>query len=171
MTQINIEEILMKDDLFREHFVAKYPPKYKKRYISPKFLKKYPELNSPIKWLNEYVEFPYIEDNFHLIPEGGMTRRELRIEIEKRYGKEARDFIERNKLAKNKSLTGVWATSSWIVDSLNGKYPELKKKAEELVEITLENTERYLDMNLKEKFELARGIEEKVYEMLGEISG
>ena len=162
-----IEEILMRDELYRKHFVAKHPPKYKfSGQINPDFLGRHHSADYAINKLIEYIRFPLIEDNFHLIEEGTLLRKAWRRELGNKYGKEIWEFMSENKLRKNAGLVLPYNVSSIIEAYLGDEYPRLREDAERIINLSVDNTETYLDMNLHEKIELIRDIEDKSYEFL-----
>ena len=162
-----IEEILMNDELYRKHFVAKHPPKYEfSGEINPVFLGRNSSSDYGINWLKDYMGFPLVEDNFHLIEGGNIKRKKWRKEIEEKYGKEAREFVENNKLRKNVGLIGVCNATSLVESFFGEEYLQLRKYAEEIMDFGVDNREAYLDMNVSQKIELVRKMEDKAYEFL-----
>ena len=162
-----IEEILMHDELYRKHFVAKHPPKYKfSGEINPAFLGRHQSADYAINKLIEYIKFPLVEDNFHMIEEGTLLRKAWRKELGNRYGKEIWEFMNENKLRKNAGLVLPYNVSSIIEAYLGNEYPKLRKYAEGIINLGVDNTETYLDMNLLQKIELVRKMEDQAYEFL-----
>jgi hypothetical protein len=166
----NIEKILMKDDLFREHFIEKLPAKYEySGKINPAFLGINSSLDYALSWFKDYTGFPLLKDNFVLFPNGHILRREWRTELITRYGKEAEKFFKENKLRRTISLLGLNSASSFIDSDLGGKYPIIGNQAKELMGITDEHLEDYLQMNQDEKITLIRELEDKVHEFVPKL--
>jgi hypothetical protein len=160
-----IEEILMNDELYREHFVAKYPPKYEfSGKINPSILGRDSSVDKLAKWLARYIGFRLIEENF---PEH-TSRRIWKKEFEMKYGIEAKKFLDENKLRTNTSLQGLWSLSSLICYSfLAEEIPTLIEKAKGIIKVT-EGID-YDKMNNLEKIDFVRGMEDRAYGILQEI--
>ena len=161
-----IEEIFMQDELFRQHFVAKHPPKYEfSGEINPVFLGRDSSLDFYLDWIKKYVAFSLIEDDFSMNEHS--LRRKWRRELIEKYGKEAEKFLKTNNKLRGNILSGVYGGGSIIVDSLGNEFPELGKKAVKVIELTDSNTTEYLsEKNISERIELVRKIEDRVYDLL-----
>lgn len=163
--------MLMKDELFREHFVKIHPPKYEySGKINPVFLGRNSSLDYAFNWMKDYIGFPLIEDNFVFTPSEGYKRKEWRKELIRIYGEETEEFFKNNKLRKNISMGGVWAASSIIDSELGENYPSLGKEARALIKIAEEQSENYLQMEKGKKISFVRMIEDEVYEFLKSLS-
>ncbi len=161
-----IEEILMQDELFRKHFVAKHLPKYEfSDEISPTFLGRDSHLDHVISWLKNYIGFPLIEDNFVLVPLEHSLRRQWRKELETKYGEDAGKFMKENKLRKNVS-TGLWASGNFINTILGDEFPELTRYTGEIIKLTEEHSGDYIEMNISERIALTRKLEDEAYKIL-----
>lgn len=160
-----IEEILMNDELFRKHFVAKHPPKYEfSGKINPAFLGKDSSVDKVAKWIVDYIGFPLIEDNFA----EHTSRRVWKKELEMKYGIEAKNFLDENKLRTNTSLQGLWSVSSLICYSfLAEEIPTLTERAKGIIKVT-EGID-YDKMNITEKIDFVRGMEDRAYGILQEL--
>ena len=166
-----IEEILMKDDLFREHFIKIHPPKYEfNGEINPDFLGRNSSLDYAFNWLKDYISFPLIEDKFVFVLNEGHKRKEWRKELISKYGKDAEKFFKNNKLRKNISMGGIYSAISIIDSELGEDYPLIGEKAKELAMIALERSEDYLEMEKSKKIEFVREMENNIYEFLKSLS-
>jgi hypothetical protein len=162
-----IEKLLMKDDLFREHFIEKHPPKYKNfRKINPIFLGR--ESDNVIYWLKDFVNFPLIEDDFVGIQNEYHIRGKWKSELEKRYGEDVLKYLTRNKLRINTSVGGL-STVGFFVNEFLGEFPELKKKSEKLLNLQNYNKNEYYNKNSSERIEFVRGLEDDAYNVLWEL--
>ncbi len=165
-----IEEILMQDELFRQHFVAKHPPKYEfSGEINPAFLGRDSSLDFYLDWIKEYSGFPLIEDDFSMNEHA--LRRKWRRELIEKYGKEAEKFLKTNNKLRGNILSGVYSVGSIVVDYLGNEFPEIGKRAGKVVELTDPNVAEDLsEKNISERIELVRKIEDHVYDLLTTMS-
>lgn len=162
-----IEEILMQDELFIKHFVAKHLPKYEySGEINPSILGRDSSIDKVAIWIKNYVGFPLIEDDF----EDHSLRRTWKKDLWIKYGQEAKKFLDENKLRINTSLQGLWSVSSLIGNSfLVDEIPILNEKTEEIIKIT-EQTKDYDSMKITERIDFVRGMEDRAYGVLKELS-
>ena len=164
-----IEEILMHDELYKKHFVAKHPPRYEfSGQINTEFLERDYALDYMINWLVSYIKFPLIEDTF--APSQHQLRREWRKKLIERYGEDIRKILRSDNKLSGNILSGVYSASSIISDYLGEEFPELNEKAKRIVELTDPHIEDYHEKNISERIEVVRKIEEKVYELLKAMS-
>jgi len=167
----NIEETLMQDDLFREHFVAKHLTKYEfNGKINPAFLGKDSLLDFMMNWLTDYINFPLIEDDFASKPDEYFARKEWKEELIKRYGKSAKEYINNNKLRVNTSLQGVINLSEMVYKTDNKEYPEIGKKAKEIERFTKSRSYYYPHKGMLYRMTFIRKLEDKLYDLLGDFS-
>ncbi|VVB82351.1 Uncharacterised protein [uncultured archaeon] len=162
-----IEEILVNDPLYSWHIISKRWPKYNfSGEINPALLGRDSHVDYVISWIKNYIGFPLIEDDF----ESHSLRREWKRELTDKYGKEAKKFIQENKLRINMSLQGLWSASSFICNSfLVDEIPILNDKTREIIKITEEGKEDYNAMNIRERIVFVRGMEDKAYGILQEL--
>jgi hypothetical protein len=167
----NIEEKLMQDELFREHFVKKHPPKYEfLETINPSVLGRDSHLDYVINWLKDYIEFPLLEDNFVLVPNEYSSREEWREKLIKKYGEEAKKFLFENKLRINTSMSGLSSAVCLIDFCLGEEFPALKNKTKDTINITKEDISDYNKRDTNGRIEFVRKIEDKAYGVLQELS-
>lgn len=173
---IQIEEVLMKDDLFREHFVRKHAPKYElvRGRETPILNPKTASLKKAIDWVVDYIGFPLIEDNFELGDAKEDTPRDRwQKELEVRYGEEAYKFLINNKLRGNLSGNSLLSAVNIISLFLEEEIPELKKETGEIRNLIASmgsNYSAYKKMNINERVEFIRSIEDRVYRTLLQMS-
>jgi hypothetical protein len=167
----NIEEKLMQDELYKEHFVAMHSPRYDaSEEINPSILGRDSHLDYAINWLKEYIKFPLIEDDFSMTPNEYSSRKEWRDKLINKYGEDARKFLFENKLRVNTSLSGLSSALFTIDFFIGDEFPVLRKKAKEAIKISEDDSGDYTEKDIIGRIGFIRNVEDKAYEVLYELS-
>jgi hypothetical protein len=169
-----IENILNKDPLYRNHVVEIHFPKYGEHLwkVDSEILKKDSHVKTAVKWINEYIGFPLIEDTFSSNPNTEYNlRRVWKEELVKRHGEEAREFLNRNKL-RTCVFTSL-KNAVWIIDNfVDGEMPKLDEEIDGincLINNAGEHGCKYKKMEIDKRINFIREMEDRTYGILWEL--
>lgn len=175
--KLGIEEILMRDEEFINHFVRKHPPKYLSvPEVDYSIFKKPdgvldPKIKDKIREIREYLTtYPLLEDDFGHGIEAHQARGKWRFILGEKHGvKEVWSFFATNKLTVN-SMHAVIGHLDYLK-----KYNLPKDNTNVLqkinsVFILLVNPKTYLYMPVDKKIRYVRKIEDALYQFFECIS-
>ena len=169
-----IENILNKDPLYRNHIVGFHFPKYGEHLwrVNPEILKKDSHVKTAVKWINEYIGFPLIEDTFSSNPNTEYNLRRIwKKELVKRHGEEVGEFLKRNKL-RTCILTSMQSAVGVIDNFIGGEMPKLDKEISGmnyLINDAGEHGYKYKRKDINGRIEFVREMEDSTYRILWEL--
>jgi len=171
---IEIENVLNKDPLYKNHIVSMHFPKYGERLwkVNPEILKKDSHVKTAIRWINEYMGFPLIEDTFSSNPNTEYHLRKIwKDELVKKYGEEVGEFLKRNKF-RTCIITSM-QNAVWIIDNfIGGEMPKLDKEIDKmnfLINSVGEHGCKYKRKDINGRIEFVREMEDSTYGILWEL--
>lgn len=174
--ELPIEERLMHDADFRAHFIRKHEPKHRQvPCVDFSYFREALGARRVIARLEAYLTtYPLIEDNFPLGVEAEDAPRNAWIgTLEEKYGQDAVTYFHHNKLRGNCSnhnlRHSIWVLMSSLVKE-NSEFTARVAELKQLLESTGEHYKAYERMNIAERIDLVRKIEDKVCQIFEAIA-
>jgi hypothetical protein len=171
---MEIENVLNKDPLYRNHIVSMHFPKYGEYLwrVNSEILKKDSHLKTSVRWIQDYIGFPLIEDTFSSNPNTEYNMRRIwKGELIKRHGEEVGEFLKRNKL-RTCIITSM-QNAIWIIDNfIGGEMPKLDKEINEinyLINSAGGHGCKYKGKDINGRIEFVREMEDRTYGILWEL--